>query len=158
MGNQQVKNRGAQWGEKKHASTDQAFINSLVGKEEWKMLVELLTANPEYASISDAKNMNMLPIHRAILKNASFELIEKLVEVYVNHAWAMFRWRFSVLSLSYFLLSAALHCLALLVAYSMMVLVLHNTIILIITRISIPTSKSIDTGIPMGCLRETTTT
>ena len=82
MGNVQLSNRKSAWGDKEHERTHQGYVNSLVNRQDWKTLTTLLTKNPEHAQVIDKNNLDQLPIHRAILKGASFELIEKLIEVY----------------------------------------------------------------------------
>ena len=75
-------NRGRAWGDKDHAHTDSGQVNRLVNKQKWAELAQLVAKFPEGAKVVDKLNQDMLPIHRALLKGASTELIEKLVEIH----------------------------------------------------------------------------
>ena len=82
MGQDASVNRGRAWGDKEHVHTDAGHINRLVNKQKWPELVELVGTFPEGAAVADKLQQGMLPIHRALLKGASTQLIEKLVEAY----------------------------------------------------------------------------
>jgi len=77
-------NKRRAWGDKEHGHTDTGYIHALFQKQQWAVLLGLLEANPDAPIITtpDKVAQGMLPIHKCILKGASMELIEKLVQVY----------------------------------------------------------------------------
>ena len=62
-----------------YRSSDYNEMNKLANARDWTKLLEKFRANPGYALYRDAKNHGCLPLHRALLKCASFELIEFLL-------------------------------------------------------------------------------
>ena len=66
-------------------ASDYARYNKLLSNKDWPGLVAAFRENPQYASFKDTKNhRSALPLHRAILKLASLDLIDVLIELYPN--------------------------------------------------------------------------
>ena len=64
-------------------ASDYARYNKLLSNKNWTGLIEAFREKPQYASFKDSKNhRGALPLHRAILKLASLELIDVLIELY----------------------------------------------------------------------------
>lgn len=61
--------------------SSEKILTKLVDAKEWQVLLELLRENPSAAEVRD-KVSYQLPIHRAIVKCASLELIEELIKIY----------------------------------------------------------------------------
>jgi serine/threonine protein kinase/ankyrin repeat protein len=54
----------------------------MAGSNSWEALCQLFRQNPGHAAYKDNKYNHGLPLHRALLKLASFEFIELLIELY----------------------------------------------------------------------------
>ncbi len=64
-------------------ASDYARYNKLLNNKDWTGLIAAFREKPQYASFKDTKNhRGALPLHRAILKLASLELIDVLIELY----------------------------------------------------------------------------
>lgn len=65
-----------------YRGSDYSEMSKLSDKGDWSALCARFRANPGYASYKDPKHHGCIALHRALLKMASFDLIDLLVELY----------------------------------------------------------------------------